>query len=142
MLITDLPFPVAIVAPDGWAEFFNSAESAQMWNSVAIRKYSRIGFTVADASGSIWDLIQLTPRKKPSFFDRFRLQPRSTLTDVHLEGILDRPFEVFCERLRIALSTDSDCMTQFTSKEKILSAIDGAKSVLELSQQLRKMRAI
>jgi hypothetical protein len=113
VLIADLPFPIAIVAPDGWGKLLKKADDAQAWNAVAIRKYNRIGFVVADASGSIWTLEKLTPREKPSFLDRFRLQPRRLPTDVALLGTNGQPLEIFKERLRQALAADSDVMTQF-----------------------------
>ena len=142
MLITDLPFPITIVAPDGWAEFFERDLDAQSWNSVAIRKYSRIGFVVADAGGSVWDLVSLSPREKLSFFDRLRFQPRRIPTDVKVQEVDGPALDAFRESLRKALLADSDCMTQFCSKEKILSVISGANSVQSLSQQLHKMRVI
>ena len=142
MLIADLPFPITIVAPDGWAEFLKSVDDAISWNSVAIRKYNSIGFVVADSSGSVWVLERLTPREKPSLFDRIRLRPPRLLTDVTLRGVDGQPLEVFRDRLRIALSAGSDVMTQFCSREKIVAAIDHATSVAELSKDLHKMRAI
>lgn len=142
MLISDLPFPIAIVAPDGWAELLKKVGDAEAWNAVAIRKYNRIGFVVADASGSVWTLEKLTAREKPSLLDRFRLQPRPLPTDVALCGADGQPLEVFQNRLREALAANSDVMTQFCSREKISAAIEGATSVTALSDNLHKMRAI
>jgi hypothetical protein len=142
MLVTDLPFPIVIVAPDGWAEFIENCDDVKSWNSIAVRKYSRIGFIVADASGSVWDLVNLALLGKTSLFDRFRLQPRRIPTEVHPKATVGCPLDVFCDRLRNALSADSDWMTQFCSKEKIRSVIDGADSVQGLSQNLRKSRVI
>ncbi|MTW11088.1 hypothetical protein GM658_10785 [Pseudoduganella eburnea] len=119
MMVTDLPFPIVIVAPDGWAELIENGNDANSWNSIAIRKYSGIGFIVADASGSVWDLVSLTPIRKPTLFDRFRLQPRPIVTDVLLKGTIGHPLAIFCERLRDALSADSDCMTHIWTPPRL-----------------------
>jgi hypothetical protein len=142
MLIADLPFPITIVAPDGWAEFLKTVDDARSWNSVAIRKYNQIGFLVADASGSVWVLDKLTTLEKPSLLDRIRFQPRRLLTDVALRSVDGLPLDVFRDRLRVALSADSDVMTQFCSHEKIVTAIDRATSVAGLTATLHKMRVI
>jgi hypothetical protein len=139
--IVDLPFPITIVAPDGWAELLKTVDDAVSWNSVAIRKYNRVGFLIADASGAVWTLERLVPLEKPSVFDLLRLQPRRLRTEVILRGTDGQPLEVFRDRLRVALSADSDVMTQFCSREKILAALDAATSVAALSQSLHKMRA-
>jgi len=142
VLIADLPFPIMIVAPDGWAECLNTVDDARSWNSVAIRKYNRIGFLVADASGAVWVLEKLTPLEKPSLLDRIRFQPRRLLTEGTLRCVDGLPLDVFRDRLRIALSADSDAMTQFCSHEKIVAAIDRATSVTGLIASLHKMRVI
>lgn len=141
MRIVDLPFPITIVAPDGWAEFLKTVDDALSWNSVAIRKYNRIGFLVADASGAVWTLERLVPLEKPSVFDLFRVQPRRLPTEVILRGTDGQPLEVYRDRLRIALSADSELMTHFCSREKIIAALDAATSVAALSRNLHKMRA-
>jgi hypothetical protein len=93
VLLTELPFPIAIVAADGWASHFLKSDEVRAWNSVAIRKYTRVRFIVADASGGIWKLVELVPSKKPSFFDRIRLQPRPIPTLVYLDVAEDQPLE-------------------------------------------------
>jgi hypothetical protein len=142
MLLTDLPFPVAIVAPTGWASYFHKAEDVRAWNSVAIRKYSRDRFVVADARGGVWNLVELIPTEKVSFFDRFRFQPRPVQTLVHLEAAEGAPLETFQDRLRHALERDCDVMTQFKSKDEILEWIESAESVQSLMAKLHKMRVI
>nr|WP_315259502.1 hypothetical protein [uncultured Duganella sp.] len=142
MLLTDLPFPVVIVAPTAWASYFQKADDVRAWNSVAIRKYSRDRFIVADANGGIWNLLELIPTEVVSFFDRFRLQPRPIPTLVHLEAVEGPPLETFQERLRHALEHDCCLMTQFKSKEEILKWIETAESVESLTAKLHKMQVI
>ena len=142
VLLTELQFPVTIVAVTGWASYFQKADDVQSWNSVAIRKYTRFPFIVADAGGQVWKLVSLVPVQKPSLFDRFRLQPRPVPTLVHLEPAEGPALTVFKDQLRQALERDCDVMTQFVSKENILKVINSADTVGALAARLHKMRIV
>ena len=75
MLLTDLAFPVTIVATDGLAEYTKAADDIRAWGTTGIRKYTQLGFVVADSKGSLWRMVRMEPQRKIRIWDRFRLIP-------------------------------------------------------------------
>src|SRR5262245_36701674 len=117
MLLTDLPFPVTIVAPDGWAQYEKAAEDIRYWGVRGIRKYSRIGFIVADAKGSVWRMVNMVPERKLRIWEHFSVMPVLVPTSVTVEPADGDALAVFRDHFTKALEKDDDILTQSHTKE-------------------------
>ncbi|SRR6266436_388699 len=139
MLLTDLQFPVTIVAPDGWAQYTKTADHIRDWGLHGVRKYSRIGFIAADAKGSVWRMTRIEPERKVRIWERFRLMPVRVPTKITMEAIEGDPLAIFREHLTRSLEKDDDSLTQFHSQEKIKGVLSSAASLPKLLTTLHRM---
>ena len=140
MFLTDLPFPVTIVAPDGWVRHTKAADDIRNWGISGVRKYSRSGFIVADANGSVWRMVNIVPERKLTLWERFRTVPVLVPTKVTVEPVDGDSLTVFREHFAKALEKDDDSLTQFHTEEKIKSVVSSADSLPKLLATLHKMR--
>lgn len=139
MLLSDLPFPVTVVAPDGWARYEPTHECLRAWGVNGIRQYNRIGFIVADAEGMVWRLVQIVPERELSFWERLGFRSGRIPVRIVIEAIGDDPIAVFREHFLVALAKDDDCLTQFHSAERIKRVLGSTDSIPRLMAALHKM---
>ncbi len=140
MLLTDLPFPVTVVAPDGWAEYTKAPDDIRNWGMTGIRKYNRIGFIVADGKGAVWRMVAIQAQGKVSLWDRLRLMPALVPAEVTLEPVSGDPLAIFRDAFLKALEKDDDSLTQFHSTEQIKDLLSSADSLSKLLSTLHRMR--
>ena len=140
MQLNELPFPVTIVATDGWAAYQESPEDVRLWSPGAIAGYNRLGFIVADSSGTVWRSVRIEPQRRITLWDRFPLRIVRVPARVSVEKVAGDPLQLFREQFAKALEKDDDCLTQFHSEEKIKAILNGADSLAKLTKALHEMR--
>lgn len=142
MLLSELLFPITIMSTDGWIGFFEKPTDIRSWSNAAIQKYSALGLLIADAEGLLWESRHFHRLEGPSLFDRIRMRPRKIAVAVEVTVNREDPLAMFKAKLRLAVSKDSDLLTQFASEDELRNIIDTATSVKRLIGDLRAMRAI
>ncbi|HZR21505.1 MAG TPA: hypothetical protein VFE51_29760 [Verrucomicrobiae bacterium] len=140
MQLNELPFPITIVAQDGWAACKESLDEVRMWSVGAIASYNKLGFIVADSSGAMWRLTRIEPERRITLWDRLPLRIVSVPVRITVESLAGDPLQLFREQFAKALEKDDDCLTQFHSEEKIRAVLNGTESLVKLTKTLHKMR--
>lgn len=142
MKLTELAFPITIVAPDGWASYSMTPHENEKWSIPAIRKYNKIGFIVVDSRERAYRLVSIVPESPITAWERLRAIFSSRPRPVHInvELMEGDGLSIFREHFLRALSLDDDCLSQFHSKEKIGAIVRETTPLSKLMARLAKMR--
>ena len=101
---------------------------------------TRLGFIVADSSGTVWRMVRIEPERRITLWDRFPLRIAQIPVGIIVEEVPGDPLQVFREQFTRALEKDDDALTQVQSADRIKAALNASESLPKLTQALHRMR--
>ena len=147
MNLEEVTKPALIVAPDGWVEGVYKPGDHAEWAVGATKRYSELGLAVFSSDDRMWRLERFIIKDRPSLFQTIwswitiGIPPMATVV-VELREEEGNATEILLSALHLALSKDCDVLTQFSSKEEIIKALQGATGVKDVIRRLQKTHTI
>src|SRR6266487_4564876 len=109
MQIDALPFPILLIADDGWGEHVKTAAEIAKWTRVAVMKYESRKMVVLDAEDNAWKVTRITTdpplNRLRRFFAHTIYNPKVPVR-IEVDPLLITPMEAAREALNRAIDAD------------------------------------